>query len=643
MDTLVGGGGVIGSNSSLSLSALRHSRAKARAIQQAEEQAREDARADVEQSDVLGPRARKRRAWRRSDDAYYRATSPSGDGIEMEEVSAVGGGIGNTGGDGDGDEDEDEDEDENESVDELDLSRKASKKRMELVEKERQAIGFVGMEGGLPSEQEVADAMSVGTFVFPRFWKELLVHMFFPLSIPYILIVDGWRGMTNRTFVDVPGLVLFGQWGESISVFVCLGLMALHWHEFVSFGATIDILSLVIMHIFRSTLVAVKHGWRKPSLVAAFEKTTLPRSVLSTDEIISGWITLSGTQIKQELRFAAVRQDLNIHSGLSAILYGQTLSTAFNSLSTALSLSPELASSITYVDNNGDPISSDDQDRVGNVCVPYKALLLNVVGQDANARIPRTTFAMRIFVSLIIAFALPIARLILRPGQNPFGDSVALQVATILVCGIMFGVTFNFSSLILFAGFADANRRTRWMKLWGDYLFSHTSPFSAYFMENPSAWLLGRRTLMDIGHGFRRRLDVFFGALLLIIAFSIIPLGILSLRDDRADWVNLFFALVLVLTVLITSGLAITTTAGYSTNKTFTNDAYRLHTRALDPISTLNGRLTLFNLTLRGLEFDSEALALTLLGLPLGPATYKTLLSLALFLISVSLRQLFFE
>merc|ERR1711916_85744 len=199
--------------------------------------------------------------------------------------------------------------------------------------------------------------------------------------------------------------------------------------------------------------------------------------------------------------------------------------------------------------------------------------------------------------------------------RHPLGSARPVQVALALVVLVQLGITFNFVSLIVFAGWSDARRRTKWLQRWASLLFDPTSPFADYFTHHPQAWLLGRRTLINIGLEFRKRLEVFFGGILLFFAVLVVPLVVLSLQDEQSKAATIFFVFVLVTAVLLTAALVLSSIAGYTTNAAFVEDAYRMHSLSLDPVFESSSADTHFDNVIQGLEMDQRVLALTLLGL----------------------------
>ncbi|KNC47627.1 uncharacterized protein AMSG_11728 [Thecamonas trahens ATCC 50062] len=448
-----------------------------------------------------------------------------------------------------------------------------------------------------------------------------------------MLASGGWIAVKNRTFSSL-SIICLGQWFVSCAAWAVVILVVLYFDDFMSSSVVVEVFVGLATHMFRSALVAVKHGWRKPSLVRAVKAGVVPRRQLRLEEIISGWIVLGKAVTLTELSEAAIRHDLNLQGYLVRVAYTSP-SAIREELPLACEALPEVGEQIRWADDN-----AEETGHHGTVLVPLHLVLAETLLVEKSNRLPFAMLVIRLVSSLVVAGTLPAARLAF--GQAAFGDTWPTQVALSLVVLIQLGITFNFTSLVVFASWADSFRRTRWLRTWGGFLFDRRSLLAPFFSRHPEVWLLSRRVILDIGLQFRKRLDVFFAAMLLLIGSLIVPIVVLSLRNEQSTSVAIFFAFSLVMGSVATTALILSSIAGYSTNQTFRTDQYALHGLALDPMHGIRGLGARLEYSISGLHLDATLNSLTILGLSHGPAAFRAILSFGLAVISISLRQLFF-
>ncbi|KAG6543628.1 hypothetical protein Mapa_014991 [Marchantia paleacea] len=141
------------------------------------------------------------------------------------------------------------------------------------------------------------------SFRWRTFWKELLYHTFFPLTLPLICLWEGGhRGIINRQFWGGHPTVTMSQWFMAAAFFSLNGLSWLY--------VSPDIFIVDFLWIVRCLILATKYGFTSDEDMDIMRKEVLPWEAHKDRTLMLAWTNPIPLRVlKRQLLLAAVRKN----------------------------------------------------------------------------------------------------------------------------------------------------------------------------------------------------------------------------------------------------------------------------------------------------------------------------------------------
>ncbi|BFI25420.1 hypothetical protein MARPO_0001s0433 [Marchantia polymorpha] len=141
------------------------------------------------------------------------------------------------------------------------------------------------------------------SFRWRTFWKELLYHTFFPLTLPLVYLWEGGqRGIKNRQFLGGSLILTLSQWFLAAAFFSLNGLSWLY--------VSPDIFIADFLWIVRCLILATKYGFTSDHEMEIMRKEVIPLEAQKDRTLMLGWTNVIPLRVlKRQLLLAAVRKN----------------------------------------------------------------------------------------------------------------------------------------------------------------------------------------------------------------------------------------------------------------------------------------------------------------------------------------------
>eukprot|EP00741_Cyanophora_paradoxa_P013010 tig00020660_g12565.t1 len=320
--------------------------------------------------------------------------------------------------------------------------------------------------------------------------KEFLVHLAYPLSLPFLLLFEGRLAARNHSFLDasIPGVLNFvacvGFWFA-----VALFLFVFDHHERQAKAP--EFLVFFGVSSIRALMIAVKYGYRTPELLEKSAQRELTSYEQRSEEVIGGWYSLRYMTSQREVDLACAREGLEPQFPLH---FRASLSDVQKALQLAISVRPEDAKLVRTVGE--DELGGGEAPGGPCVSAPARLWVLQQVleaspafrmraasgGAAASLAAPadgpqkpgatRRIVLLRLLeVPKALAAALHCAIPYFFADQRALAFSrPALSAFTVSVLLIQYLIMHAFILAFMFAAATDYYRRFRWLEAAGRLL-----------------------------------------------------------------------------------------------------------------------------------------------------------------------------
>jgi len=343
-----------------------------------------------------------------------------------------------------------------------------------------------------------------------------LIHEFYPLSLPFVLAVEGRNSAYHRNLfgydhqckllsVSFPAhtCVVFRlqskkiSWGSyifsgslmiSIAFWLQLVLYFVHMDQIQEEQVHWDVFSVIVLSFLRNFIIALKHSSLSDEFVDRRQRRNgLTRFDIRGCEVLFGWIPLFPDVAVQSVRETMMR--LRINPFLPIYVEADSEQCLTSYLQMALKYQPHLGKYIVCV-SHGKKLYS----------IPLQLLVLQIVlSQSSESKRSRTGMAVRMtftFLSSVLLCFLPII-LRLSYGASVLGSFTASRVIVLSCMFYTFMIAFHMFIPILIAHALDFKRR---------YFFLRCCTFLLETRRKPSSQLqnqLGDRNFHRTSVGWK--------------------------------------------------------------------------------------------------------------------------------------------
>eukprot|EP00466_Bigelowiella_natans_P002909 jgi/Bigna1/86568/estExt_fgenesh1_pg.C_110234 len=366
------------------------------------------------------------------------------------------------------------------------------------------------------------------SFSFPVFFRFFCYHFVFPLSIPFVLMLEGWAMASNLCFIPA--------WSDKkkLAVFVSQCVPAIAGYVMIS------------LHIENENpphsifVVGAKYGSLEEETMQWLRSEVIERKILESIELLS-WVNLDIAGIDHQLRYTAEKRGIEFKDMFFLIneeIYNESIVKAESSLvQNVIKFYEEKKEGQQDRSKNGKSTGHELQQRHHykqdeNHHHMVKVAMLPIATKTVSFSMQRElTYTQERWVLRACALVQGLIPICLQWIKNELDGTRSRSVASFTQVGIGFFMTvFFFYVALLFVdvGRLDYQRRAKVIRAAGALIDCET-PFDAEkigsylfvdlaWPKNVAVWLNFRWLLLNLGSQFRNRIRLYTG---LVSAFLI--------------------------------------------------------------------------------------------------------------------------